>query len=257
MWRILAQSVTGTSHATRATPCQDAHATAVVEAADGPALVVAVADGAGSARFAEVGAGAACRVLLAESRAELAGTGVGQLTRDTLVRWLLAARSELVRLADERAVRPRELACTAILAVVGTATAAFAQVGDGAAVVPDKDGYAAVFWPALAEYANVTDFLTDEGIEDHIVGETLTARIDELAVFSDGLQRLALDYATRRGHAGFFAPLFTTLRDHSAPEQLAEPLRGFLDSPQVNARTDDDKTLVLATRLLPCPPTQT
>jgi hypothetical protein len=257
MWRILAQSVAGTSHSARGAPCQDAHATEVVISAAEPALVVAVADGAGSARFAEVGAAEACRVLIAEARAELSGgTGVEHLSRDKLVRWLLTARSEIKRLADERGVRPRELACTAILAVIGARGASFAQVGDGAIVVPDEKGYGVVFWPAPAEYANVTDFLTDDGIEDRIVAECLPSRIDELAVFSDGLQRLALDYSSRRGHSGFFGPLFATIRDHPEPEQLVESLRGFLDSPQVNARTDDDKTLILATRLSPCLSTQ-
>lgn len=249
MWRTLAQSVAGTSHAARTAPCQDAHATAVVETADGPILVIAVADGAGSAQFSDIGAAAACRILISEARAELAaGAVVESLSRDTLVRWLLTARAEVVRLAEERGARPREMACTAILAVVGGRAAAFAQVGDGAAVVPDEKGHTAVFWPAPTEYANVTDFLTDNGIEDHIVTEVLPTRVDEVAVFSDGLQRLALDFATRRGHSGFFTPLFATLRGHPTPDQLNGALRGFLDSPQVNARTDDDKTLVLATR---------
>jgi hypothetical protein len=255
MWRVLAQSVAGTSHVAHAASCQDAHATAIVETADGPILMVAVADGAGSAQFAEVGAGAACRVLLAQARADLTERlGVDHLTRDNLIRWFLSARSEIARLADERGVRSRELACTAIIAVIGSAAGAFAQVGDGAVVIPVKDGHAPVFWPAPAEYANVTDFLTDDKIEDRIAVEILPTRIDELAMFSDGLQRLALDFATRRGHPGFFGPLLATLRDHPVPEQLTELLRGFLDSPQVNARTDDDKTLVLATRLPPCQP---
>lgn len=118
MWRVLAQSVTGTSHHNRAIPCQDAHATSLV--GSGGILVVAVADGAGSARFAEVGAAATCRVLLAETQAELLnGTNVGELTRESLVRWLLAAKAEVTHLAEEREVRPRELACTAILAIIG------------------------------------------------------------------------------------------------------------------------------------------
>jgi hypothetical protein len=33
------------------------------------------------------------------------------------------------------------------------------------------------------------------------------------------------------------------------PRRLTGELRRFLDSPAVNKRTDDDKTLVLATRL--------
>ncbi len=252
MWRLLAESVAGTSHAANGSTCQDAHATSIVQTANGPVLFVAVADGAGSALFGEIGATVACETLRNKA-CDLLKTGfpVEQLSRDVLVQWLLSAKTEIIRQADSRTVRPRELACTAILALVGESAAAFAQVGDGAVVIPDKDGYAPVFWPAPAEYANVTDFLTDEGIDDRIVCELVASRIDQVAVFSDGLQRLALDYSTRRGFSKFFSPLFAVLHGQSVTQELSSSLRAFLDSTQVNARTDDDKTLVLATRDVP------
>jgi hypothetical protein len=256
MWRVISESVAGTSHAVKAAPCQDAHTVCVTETVGGPVLIVAVADGAGSAQFGEIGAMITCATLRAKANEALAaGAAVAHLTRESLVAWLMAAKSEVAREADARSVRPRELACTAILAIVSESAAAFAQVGDGAVVIPDKDGYAPVFWPAPAEYANVTDFLTDAGIEDRIVCEVVMGRVDEVAVFSDGLQRLALDFSTRRGHSKFFAPLLTALRDLPATQQFTDSFRAFLDSAQVNARTDDDKTLVLATRLVPSPPT--
>jgi hypothetical protein len=43
--------------------------------------------------------------------------------------------------------------------------------------------------------------------------------------------------------------MFKALRSTDDYGALAGPLRAFLDSPQVNARTDDDKTLILATRV--------
>jgi hypothetical protein len=72
--------------------------------------------------------------------------------------------------------------------------------------------------------------------------------VDELALFTDGLQMLALHFASRSAHRPFFEPLFTTLREAANPEALGGPLREFLDSPAVNERTEDDKTLVLAIR---------
>lgn len=75
-------------------------------------------------------------------------------------------------------------------------------------------------------------------------------RIDEVALLSDGLQRLALHYQTRTAHAAFFKPMLATLRDASedALESLSARLEDYLSSPAVNERTDDDKTLVLASR---------
>ena len=74
----------------------------------------------------------------------------------------------------------------------------------------------------------------------------MTESVSELAVFTDGLQRLALDFTTRQPYGAFFRPFFERLRTEPEPETLLEPLREFLDSPRVNDRTDDDKTLVLA-----------
>lgn len=251
-WRVTGASVAGTSHVVKAVPCQDAHAHEVVSGPAGNVLVVCAADGAGSASQSQIGAELACRVLLAEARtAMLAGTAVADLARGVLLSWMQRAKDAVVRRAAELQVVPRELACTAVLAVVGERAAAFAQVGDGASVVARNGGFAVVFWPAPGEYANVTEFLTDTDMQDRLVTETYSERIDEFAVMSDGLQRLALDFANRRGHSGFFTPLFATLREHPDPVALSTGLRAFLDSAQVNARTDDDKTLVLATRLNP------
>jgi len=52
-WRCLAESVAGTSHLAHQLPCQDAHK---ILALGDKHLVLAVADGAGSAKHAEQGA---------------------------------------------------------------------------------------------------------------------------------------------------------------------------------------------------------
>jgi hypothetical protein len=69
------------------------------------------------------------------------------------------------------------------------------------------------------------------------------------------LQRLALHYEGRTAHAPFFRPMFAPVRaaDPGRAETLSTQLAAFLGSQPVNARTDDDKTLVLATRREPLP----
>ena len=71
-----------------------------------------------------------------------------------------------------------------------------------------------------------------------------------LALLSDGLQMLALNYGTKAAHQPFFAPMFASLRKADDAQELLVPLKQFLDSKAVNDRTDDDKTLVLATRVV-------
>ncbi len=243
-WAVVGESVTGTSHAGRGTPCQDA----LRYRPFGPAaewLVVVVADGAGSAAHSEVGATLVCDELV---NRVVTLPSTHPFCREWAVELFAGVRNVVVTEAERRAVRPRELACTALLAVIGPDTAAFAQLGDGAIVTGDGTSYRTAFWPEPTEYANATDFLTDDRFADTIQFATTAEPITELAVLTDGLQRLALDFTARAPHPPFFRPLLRRLWESADPEPLIEPFRGFLDSPAVNSRTDDDKTLVLAVR---------
>src|SRR5262249_45179120 len=163
------------------------------------------------------------------------------LERDTVLSWLLRLRRQLEQEADRRGVPLPQFACTFLLAVVGTEAAAFAQVGDGVIVVGEADGYQAVFWPQTGEYANSTDFLTAPGFADELAFEVRPRRVEEVALLTDGLQALALNFAGRSVHQPFFQPMFAKLREARAGQGLARALRRFLDSPAVNERSDDDK----------------
>jgi hypothetical protein len=188
-------------------------------------------------------------VLLDRVRSDLnEGQRVPQIDRDGALAWLVTARQALEREAEARGSSLREFACTALLAVVGETAAAFVQIGDGAIVVTKDQVREPVFWPAQGEYANTTWFLTDPGFEERVKFRRDDCSVDELAVFTDGLQRVALDYAGRVGYRPFFAPMFRRMHDESDVSTLAEQMRAFLDSPTINGRTDDDKTLILAVR---------
>lgn len=240
-WIALGESVAGTSHRARNLPCQDAFRFRVF----GPEadwLVIVAADGAGSATHSDIGATLACDEFVRRVEADKADA---LFSRESIAALFASVRAVLVAEAERRDLRPRELACTALLAVVGPAGAAFAQIGDGAIVIGREQDHRTVFWPEPTEYANATDFLTDEVFADRIRFEAITEPVVEVAALTDGLQRLALDYTARTAHPAFFRPLFNVLRTTADPESLVEPFRKFLDSDRVNERTDDDKTLVL------------
>ncbi len=242
-WTTLGESVAGTAHIARGLPCQDAVRFARLDPA-GEWLAVAVADGAGSASHADRGAALTCDGLLA-GLAEL--DTLRRTDRESVTELFSRVRAEVIAEAERLGVRPRELACTAILAVAGPTTTLVAQLGDGAIVLGDAGGLRTAFWPEPGEYANLTDFLTDERFAD-VLQVDVAGPVDDLAVLTDGLQRLALDFSARVPHGPYFRPLFNELRAATDPEALVEPFRKFLDAPRVNARTDDDKSLVLAVR---------
>jgi len=245
MWKFICQSVEGTSHKKTTLGCQDSS----FAAAHGTNLILLVADGAGSASLAADGSKLAIATGAALIKSFFdSGKQAQEITSDILRGWMSGIHAILEHEAAARNTSSREMACTMLIAVVGESSAAFAQIGDGAIVILDEQTYRPVFWPATGEFHNTTYFVTEAEFEMNIQLETFNRPINELAMFSDGLEMLALNYSTKTAHAPFFAQLFRSLRAGNA-EELAEPMRQFLDSKPINDRTDDDKTLILATRI--------
>jgi hypothetical protein len=71
----------------------------------------------------------------------------------------------------------------------------------------------------------------------------------DVALLTDGMERLALRFDSLTPHPPFFRPLFEALRATTNVDALTEDLRQFLQSDSVQNKTDDDKTLVLASRI--------
>jgi len=256
-WRFAFASVIGTSHTKSGLPCQDASICRTLTASSGePVLVAVVSDGAGSADRSQIGSQLACALFMDEM-VTLFGTGgvVEDVTEVFCKQWLISFQHEVGSRAEAEGVMPRAFACTILAAVIGATSSAFCQIGDGAIVTQPQDSpgeYCYIFWPEKGEYANQTFFATDTGAGLHLQHETVPYQIHEIALFSDGLERLALHMETQTAHTPFFKPMFVPL--HKASDGYAETLSSsldqFLSSKRVQDQTDDDTTLVLATRFL-------
>ena len=243
-WNLVFASVAGTAH--QGGVCQDHADGRVVVGPDGPVLIAAVADGAGSATHSDIGARVAVEAFLIAAEANAFAT----ITDDTLRGWIDSARAAVARAAEERGVLLRQMACTLLVAVIGSTWAWFAQIGDGLIVFDGLEpaGLAFAFWPDSGEYVNTTRFLTDADYASRLRSDRLSRPVSRLALLTDGLQMLAIDYKTTEIHGRFFAPLLVVVAAATDQDQVRADLAGFLDSPRINARTDDDKTLLPATR---------
>lgn len=250
MWNLVHASEKGTSHTQTGQPCQDYCAAMVTDTPKGPVLVAACADGAGSAEMADVGARLAVETFLElASEAITGGESEHQSGgHENLKSWTESVRRRLLDEAESTGLPVRQFACTLLTAVVYPFSAWFSQIGDGLIVIDDESGYRHIFWPDSGEYANTTRFLTDGDYEKSMRFEVVERAVKDLALITDGLQMLALVRATGKVHSPFFRPMFEVLRAAPSGADLKEPLFRFLNSDRVNARTDDDKTLLLATR---------
>jgi hypothetical protein len=249
MWRAAGTQVAGTSHAKLDIPCQDfcAYERAIIGSTS--ALMIAIADGAGSARLSQVGARSAVEHLLRLIPLQL--PSIIEANEDLARQWLDRTRQHLEGIANEQSADVHDFACTILFAVLGEFASFFVQVGDGAWVVQKNGEYFAATWPSGGEYANETTFLTSPNWNTSISFRMVVGGISAVAGFTDGLQRLALQLNSRSVHVPFFKPLFDVLRSSEDETTLISPLIEFLSSERVVERTDDDKTLVLACRQEP------
>jgi hypothetical protein len=244
MWTATGAHVTGTSHLGNGTPCQDYSAYERVFIGASPVLLIAIADGAGSAPLSHIGARATVEYLLRTIPVQT--TSIFEANEAFSKRILSGAREHLETIAVENECTVADLACTTLFAILGEFASFFAQIGDGAWVIHKDGQYFAPIWPEGGEYINETTFLTSPDWDIAIKCHFVCGAIAAVAGFTDGLQRLALQINTQRVFAPFFEPLFSVLRSANDETKLISPLIEFLSSERVAERTDDDKTLVLA-----------
>ncbi len=214
-WRYAAASVVGTSHLRFGGACQDANDCHEFQLSSGNSILVGVvADGAGSAKSGGDGAALSCNAFIdLVSDYVSSGNTVEQISADTARFWLEVIRSRLSSKAESTSQELRDYACTFLGAVVGDLCAAFVQIGDGVIVVSDSEEmqYGHIFWPDRGEYENTTHFVTEEHVHEHLQFDSVRRGIVELAMLSDGLQRLALDYQGQTAHQPFFRGLMRRL----------------------------------------------
>ena len=253
-WRVAHASAIGVAHLNQNTECQDRFAcTTVNTLAEGEVLIAVVADGAGSTTDGQIGAELACRIFTDQVADYLAikDASVKSLNEEFGRRWISYFQQQIGETAAANKKELRDYASTFVGAVVGNSAAAFYQIGDGGIVFSASGAQASYRFaiaPVEAEYVNVTDFVTDETAAERLRFELVEEKIEDLILFSDGIFAVAVDYQKSAPHEPFLMPMIAPLRSAAALNGLNEKLENFLSSPKINEKTDDDKTIILASR---------
>jgi hypothetical protein len=187
-----------------------------------------------------------CRCLTSSFRAWL--TEHETLPSDGQVMgWVDELRDRLATVAVKRSIARRQLAATLVMLVVMDEQLLSLQIGDSALVARRAGVWESICWPENGEFASTTFFVTDDP-EVRLKIARRPLEHDAFALFSDGIENLALDHLVREPHVRFFDPMIKPI-DQSAETgkltSLSLALGRYLDSSAVCERTDDDKTLIL------------
>jgi hypothetical protein len=254
-WRYALASVQGTSHLKANVPCQD-HAQIATIPAFGPprALIAVAADGAGSASRSDEGARSACSAFLEFSRLALDWVCAAEHLTDSFGKDALAdLQADVASLARDLNEPVSSFACTLLGALVTADAALFVQLGDGAIVyrVASDTAWCLAAPGQRGEFVNETIFVTRSDASQYLQAIRVNEPICEFALMTDGVEFLAIKQPEGIPHKAFFEHVTAGLRAIPDPGEASghnDWIERFLESKAVNSRTDDDKTLVLATR---------
>ena len=248
-WHCVGASVMGVSHQRNATPCQDMFGYCHLPTGE---LVVAVADGAGSAPLAKEGA----QMVVEGALAAVTGRwgyyrpASRKAWRELVYHAFQTAQQGVFSHAVNANQPPRAYAATLLVAIISQDLVACGLVGDCAIVVATDEGAMQSLCQAQrGPYANTTYFATHHDLKQQLDVQLWEGSARHVALLTDGLLSLALNIDQNRPYAPFFDPLFGFVADvgNTVDEEAVavQALTTFLDSERVNQRTHDDKTLVL------------
>lgn len=235
----------GTSHAINGSPCQDFSYCSSGKGSTSP-LIATVSDGAGSASHSKYGATLITRSLVVGARKWLS-SGSKSPSDEEVWSWIDAARDQISHVAKARKLEPRDFAATVVCVLAVEDNITIIHIGDGAAVIKLDDTWQVGSWPEAGEYASTTYFVTDEP-EPRLRINRVEGLPQAIALFTDGLERLSLDFSSKQPHVPFFEKMLqpVLLGSPGQNRPLSASLAQYLSSEVVNSRTDDDKSLIIA-----------
>ncbi|MCL2927980.1 MAG: protein phosphatase 2C domain-containing protein [Trichodesmium sp. MAG_R01] len=253
-WKATYYCAKGTWHEKHNIPCQDY---ANYHCFD-KVILGAVADGAGSAKYADIGAQLAVDKILKfleQFQQKLSKKSwfnnssfneeeAKQLFCDGIQKKVIPA---LEKEAQEKKCDINEFACTLIAFIATPNCITAMQIGDGFLVLRlnNKKDYQLLLKPDKGEFINETKFVTSKNVLSTLNFKFLSETPKFICASTDGLEKVAILLSNLTPHAPFFKPLEIYLEQTKKPEFNTQYLEQFLNSERLNSRTNDDKTLLL------------
>ncbi|MBN3870962.1 PP2C family serine/threonine-protein phosphatase [Nostoc sp. JL33] len=254
-WKAVAGSAIGTSHENQGIVCQDYGKYCTFK----DVIVGAVADGAGSAKYSDVGSELAVETALKylskiseylrkrQHWWQKVSQALSQPEAERLfTKTVNKVIAELGKKAEKENYSVNDLACTLLVFVATPDWVAAMQIGDGFIVRRSQESeYQLLFQPDKGEFANETTFITSANAVKEMQVKVISEKQEFICASTDGLEKVAIRLSDWKPFSPFFKPLEEYLHEPVNEEEKDKYLMEFLNSERLNSRTDDDKTLLL------------
>lgn len=239
--------VPGRSHVENSIPCQDACSYKKISEDAG---IFAIADGAGSAKNSEIGS-----KLIVETSIKITSNYLKKISinkrncKNIIFNIFKETRTELIKKSNELNTDVKNLAATLILVLMYPNKIISGHIGDGGVVahLSNKDDFIIISEPERQEYINETTFITSNNWDSALRIIHKNIKIDNIFVFSDGIQRGVLNYKDNRyvPYNNFFNPIYKFLLKKNNNNFIIQELKSLLSSEKMNKISYDDKSLAI------------
>lgn len=197
-WRAIARYAPGTSHLKLNMPCQDYGDYRIFN----DVIVGAVADGAGSAKYSDIGAKLAVETVIKylslidgylRKRKLWWQSFWPPLSKKEATNLFKSALKKAIEALEEQAKSKdylvNDLGCTLLIFVATPQWVAAMQIGDGFIVVRSQESeYQLLFEPDKGEFVNETTFITSSNALDEMQVRVLTGHQEFICASTDGLE---------------------------------------------------------------------
>lgn len=234
MWKMVQCAVQGRSHSKTDTPCQDKTFALIKNGVN----VIALADGAGSAKLSHFGAERITHFICSDFSENFDGYFVsedGAFVKKILVSKMAA---ELEALSKELGCAVKELASTLLLAAVKENRFILSHIGDGVIGYLKDNDLKIASQPENGEFTNTTVFTTSEDILATM--KLIKGNVGDIQGFvlmSDGTE--ASLYNKREKKLADVLKKIMGLCSVILPEKIEEQLLSSFESVLKQATTDD------------------
>lgn len=162
MWKIAGASIIGSSHVKNDTPCQDY----IYSLTRGDVLCIALADGAGSYKYSDMGAEISCKAITEYLTSDF--DRFFSLPAIDMKRFFIhGIRTRLGRKASVLETTKTELSSTLLFVAIKSDQFLIGHLGDGVICGEVMGELVLLSAPDNGEFANTTYFVTSRNYEEH------------------------------------------------------------------------------------------